>query len=530
MTGRLKYFFTRTDAPVRRILDAISSNRWAGAGSVILFFLALNWFYGYIGIYERLDERPCSIHSSSQCQRASIAQNYYHIDMNFFKPRVNRFDYSGGITGSEFPIIYYLAAISYKLFGFNDMYLKLINLLFVTLGFYFFFRLAQQFLKNAVLSVFLVCAAVVSPVLLYYSANMLPDAPALGLVLCAWFFFFRYLKSNKNKHLYFFVAFGTLAGLIKVISVMCFFVAFGLIFLDWLGFFKNEEGKRKELIQKKGRVILSSIIGMLIIVAWYYYCRLIYHFYGNPPSLMNTMIVTDSDTLAMVWGFMKNWIFDYYPSEAYVLMACGVVFILVNIRRVNRLLLSLTVIYILGSACYLYLFLYQFMHHDYYIVAMLPSVFFLFLTFFDLVSRISLRYTVLINALFIIILVFNLKESLDKSRKIYATRFDAKVYFSADYRPYYDLRPRLRDRGIKWEDKFVIAFDESYSNSLYFIDQAGYTIEKTYEPELIDKILKKPDAKYLILSDSAMFNKMYPNNFADKIIMYHRGLIIYKLK
>jgi len=56
--------------------------------SVLLFLLALNWFYYYVGIYSFLEVRPSSIHSSAQCQRASIALNYYEVDMNFFKPRV----------------------------------------------------------------------------------------------------------------------------------------------------------------------------------------------------------------------------------------------------------------------------------------------------------------------------------------------------------------------------------------------------------------------------------------------------------
>lgn len=529
MLERLKHIIKIPDTGLRSLQDFLSLDKtWIKLVSIAVFLLSLNWFYSYVGIYERIPERPCSIHSSAQCQRASISQNYYNIDMNFFKPRINVFLKSNGITGVEFPIIYYTAAITYKLFGFNDAYLKTINLILVTLGIFFFFRMSQLFLKNTVLSLLLVCSAIVSPVLLYYSANVSPDTPAFAFVLCAWYFFFRYLSSNKNSHLNLFVFFGALGALIKIISVMCFLVVFCLLILDQLKFFKKDD--RLFLISGKRKVIIRSIIGILVVISWYVYAKLIYTIYGNPPFAMEAMMVTDMDTLRDVIKYAKNWIFHYYSTETYTFLVCAIVLILFNLKRANRLLLTITGIYILGSLAYVFLFLRQFMHHDYYIIAMLPCVFFLLLVFFDIINKFSLRYSLLINVVFVIVIFFNVKESIEKCREIYAERFNAKEYLGGNFRSYYDLGPRLRSMGIKWEDKFVSAFDNSFSNSLYFMNQAGFQIPEDANRETIEGTLKLPDVKYLVLNDSAKFNKIYPNNFAKQIILYHRGLIIYKLK
>ena len=156
--------------------------------------------FTYIGVYKFINKRPCSIHSSAQGQRASVALNYYKNDMNFFEPRIQRYITGTGITGLEFPIIYYSAAICYKLFGFNDIFLKLINLSLVIFGLFLFYKLSYSYIKNYIFTIFIISSAAISPVLLFYSPNYLPDAPSLGLVLASWYYFFRYINTNKNKY------------------------------------------------------------------------------------------------------------------------------------------------------------------------------------------------------------------------------------------------------------------------------------------------------------------------------------------
>ena len=101
-----------------------------------LFLIFLHFFYCYIGIYKYIDKRPCSIHSSAQCQRASVALNYYENDMNFFKPMVQKDSVGVGITGLEFPFVNYSVAILYKLFGFNEAYYRGFVLATLLIGLY----------------------------------------------------------------------------------------------------------------------------------------------------------------------------------------------------------------------------------------------------------------------------------------------------------------------------------------------------------------------------------------------------------
>ena len=99
-----------------------------------------------------------------------------------------------------------------------------------------------------------------------------------------------------------------------------------------------------------------------------------------------------------------------------------------------------------------------------------------------------------------------------------------------DYTAYEDLEPKLRKLGIKRTDKVLSGYDNSFCTSLYLMDQPGYTFGSNINKPELDYHFSSNQYKYLILTDSAAFSKIYPNNFGNNIIGTHRGLLIYKLK
>lgn len=497
--------------------------------ATILFFILIHFFYSYIGIYKYINFRPCSIHSSAQCQRASVALNYYKTDMNFFTPRVQKFTKGTGITGLEFPIIYYSAAVLYKIFGFNEVYLKAISLSLVTLGFFLFYLLALQYLKNILLSISIVTSAFTSPVLLYYTPNIMPDAPSIGLVIAAWFFFFQYLKTDKNKYLNLFIFFGTIAALIKVISIICFIIIIFLLALDWLKFFKNENNIY--LFKKKLKIFKRIILGFIFILSWYLYANWLTKAYNNPTFSLSPETLSDLDTFYKVIDNIKSyWLFQYYSSETYTLIFGCLLFIIITYKTVNKLLLIITILYLLGSLCYVFLFFNQFMHHDYYIIALIPFVLFFLLTFADSLYKCSLKYSIFMLLIFDVIIFLNLKECVIKCENNYSFRYLNRVYLDGiDYKPYGDLEPRLRALGVKRTDMTISGFDDSFCSSLYLMDQCGVNIGSWSDKNNINEFILNHNFKYLILNDSAKFNKIYKNNLKKNIILTHRGLIVYKL-
>jgi len=106
---------------------------------------------------------------------------------------------------SEFPIIYYLIGNLWKITGKNVMFFRLFNTLIVLLGLYFLFKAVHLYLiylSNLFWSFFIPIFLFTSPVLDYYSNNFLMDDPAFGIILIAWYFYFKFKMSDKKINLY----------------------------------------------------------------------------------------------------------------------------------------------------------------------------------------------------------------------------------------------------------------------------------------------------------------------------------------
>src|SRR2546423_1502893 len=88
-----------------------------GTFLLTLGILVLSLAYNYHKIYFL---RPQSVHTWRQTDGTSLALNYYHDNLRFLEPRTHSQEGNKGKAVAELPIIYYLAAVSYKLFGVHE--------------------------------------------------------------------------------------------------------------------------------------------------------------------------------------------------------------------------------------------------------------------------------------------------------------------------------------------------------------------------------------------------------------------------
>ena len=79
-----------------------------------------------------------------QCDVLMIARNFYEIDSNILYPRVDLAGNSEGIVGVEFPIYNYLIYLLSILFGFEDWYGRIINLVATSFGAFYFYKLISR--------------------------------------------------------------------------------------------------------------------------------------------------------------------------------------------------------------------------------------------------------------------------------------------------------------------------------------------------------------------------------------------------
>jgi hypothetical protein len=120
-----------------------------------------------------------SIHVWRQTQTQSTINNFYEEDMNIFNPRRNDRGDSDGIFRMEFPIMQWIVASQYKVFGNHLIITRLFMFLIGFLTILGIYKLLDALFHNTILSVIGAWAFNFSPSFYYYTINPLPDNFAL---------------------------------------------------------------------------------------------------------------------------------------------------------------------------------------------------------------------------------------------------------------------------------------------------------------------------------------------------------------
>ena len=199
----------------------------------IVLFFSISVIYNYQHI---LFYPPQSLHQWRQCDCLSITLNYYQNNAPFFEPAVNNLGWDGtGKTVSDFPLVYFIVGKLWKIFGQQESIYRMIVLLFFFSGLFALFKIFEDRLKDSVLALTGSLLMFTSPTLVYYANNFLMNIPALSLAMIGLLFFFRFVQTSSNKHLLLFCLFYSLAGLLKISSLLSFMAILGLFALELLG-------------------------------------------------------------------------------------------------------------------------------------------------------------------------------------------------------------------------------------------------------------------------------------------------------
>ncbi|MGE0568534.1 MAG: hypothetical protein AB7O73_11335 [Bacteroidia bacterium] len=322
----------------------------------------------------------------------------------------------------------------------------------------------------------------------------------------------------------------SLAALIKATSAIVFVIVICLIIADYFKFFKSNN--QTHLFRDKGKVILALLGGLAIVFSWYLYARWLGKHYNNAAFALEPVMSNGWEEIKITIETIVNlWKTHLYAYETYVLLLGFLTLFIALLKWSNRFISLITILYVLGLSCYIYLFNNQFRWHDYYFIAILPACLFIVLTVLETILRHSSRVYGFISLLILTVFFFNIKESSRHTKKIYHERNSREIYYwTGDYRAYEDLEIKLRKLGIKRNDKFLSGYDPTWCGSLYLMDQAGTTFGEESVSEDIKFLMNNPEIKYLVLNDSVKFKKLYPVDLTEKVIASHRGLLIYKLR
>lgn len=477
-----------------------------------LFWIGLQLFFNWS---EYINFAPFGMHQGAQADRASVAYNYFNVSMNFFEPRVMESRSFNGITGLEFPIIQYITAIFYKIFGFHDFIYRIIMGLFVFGGCFSAWKITEFFIQKTSHRYLFFTLWYSSPILVFYTFNYLPDIAAMSFTMMAWHQFFKYyfgLEPKKSFNQYLLLV--TLAGLLKITFLISHLSLLILLLLQK----KQPNLFRVQLIFKPISII-KWFIPFIFIAAWYGYANHL------TVTNWNFHFLQKMNPAKTVTDFIENtrFAFDTWSSRIYLttaLMAMTTFFVASVIKYFQNLdILGWISLLLLGGFLAIFiLFNGQFKHHDYYFIALFPFVFFALLWLY----QIHIGNKQVFTGIFAIASIVGLWAipfyNAFHSKQILRRTFTKDDYYCQnvinDIDDYKAVKLFLDDQLKSSKKEIWTAFDNSPNVSLYLLKRQGIRLATDFNSELIENIWdrKNKDSKdiepIIVLSDISQWRKL----------------------
>ncbi len=500
-------------------------SKWIFAVLLLIFSIIYNY-------HNILFKSSQSIHQWRQCDCLSITMNYYQDNNPFLEPAVHNLEGDGtGKAISECPVLYYSIASLWKAFGYHEFFYRLIVLLFLFTGLFLIFKVFESTLKDSILSMISALFLFTSPTLIYYANNFLMDIPAFSLALIGLYFFFKFEQSTANKHLYWFAFFYAIAGLLKISSLLSFFAIFSLLVLELFKVKLNPDRRIFKYPIKQTIVFIGVIFVQII---WYTYAHKYNTQHHSENFLIGILPIWDmslSEIKTTIHAINDHIKWDYFRKETQIIFLLIFTIVLAFHKKVNKLILLLTIITSVGFLAYILLFFYPLKEHDYYTInlfILVPIILFAFLRL--LKNQFNFIYTSLV---FRGIVIAFLIHNVDFARRRISGRYNPEgwqnSYYITNIRSFGEISPYLRSLGINKEDRVISLSDNSINISLYLMNQKGWTNYGINTDSLKIRQRIEQGAKYLLISDIKTYDEQSVKPFITNKIGQFNNIDIYKL-
>lgn len=391
-----------------------------------IFFIAGLLCVTWMCVYDlsEFTSLPKGIHFWKQSMQFSIIKNYYQHNSPFLYPEIDNLfnsDNTGHLV-QEFPILHYISSLFFKLYPFN---IRIINFFILFIGLFYLYRYIYWSTNNYFISFIIPLNTFLIPIVFYYGMSYITDISALFIGGMSIYLYEKYISGKKNKQVYFYVSwlFFTLSGLIRL-PVIIFSLSYFIIR------FLNKENAKKN--------IMGLLISLSVIVLWHLYVFRYNHYYISTPSELFILKIS-VEQRQPIWDAINNFMkyqlgysnsFVFYYFILFIVLAFMV-------KKINKLVLLITLLSIFFSAIYIILWFGIFKDHDYYFIPIIPVFPLLWTLLYFSLKRI---HFVLMYVVFSIMTLINLSYTVNNIRwKIFQPRMNIPIHLMSNY-----------EEGIHW--------------------------------------------------------------------------------
>jgi hypothetical protein len=487
--------------------------------------------------FETINLPPQSTDLWRQADCYSIALNYYQHGFDFFKPQVHFQFTQQGYAAGEFPLIYFLSAILFKIFGIHYFLFKGLNLMIFFCGLFALFKILLKHTTDLFLSCFFSVLYFCTPVVFFYANNFLSDVSALSFNIIGLYFFIRFTESKTGSMLLISGVCFALAGLLKasatifLIAIICALISQHII---------KEESTNQNSFSPKQRLLLllSYFMALSLIVSWYVYA--IKFNQANKTVFFGTKAMKGwplwENTYEQLIATLKIfWIIhiEILSSFNLILFVVFIILILLFRKKTNSFYLSVWLFLGLGLGMFITYFWKGFEDQQYYLVNLL------ILPLLSVILAAQICQTYNLTARFKLyaygVLSVCLLMVVYKSKNVY------KCYYKGGWRHqkltavYYDsnTEKQLINHGISKDSKIISLIDGTPNGTLSMLNRKGwssYGFDKNSnysEIEFESKIAL--GARYLIINDTALLKNKIIQKYTAQPLGNYQQLYFYKL-
>jgi 4-amino-4-deoxy-L-arabinose transferase-like glycosyltransferase len=405
-------------------------------------------------------------HNWRQTTVAMVARNFYEDNSNILYPRLDIGGDKTGITGMEFPILNYLIYLVSLLFGFEDWYGRLINLLVSSFGIYFFYKLIKKYFDEEL--AFFSSVILLFSIWFVFSRKIMPDTFSVSLVIMSIYYGSNYFEKKRLSDLILYSIF-CLLGVLAKLPAGYLLVVFSLFLFN----------SNYKLSQK----IIFSITSMILLIPvsfWYFYwvpylntAFDFTHFYMGT-NLLNGYQELKNHLFLTLYRFFDNSI----KYIGFLFFLIGLFLVFKNVSKKMKFIfitLSISFFVIMLKAGF------AFHHHNYYIIPFVPVM--------ALISAYGITQFKLKQFKYFILIAISVEGFLNYQDDFFIKKKDGMIF---------NLEKQLDVFSTKTD--YILINSGDQPTPMYFAHRKGWvTFNDSIKNESYLLKLKQKNLKYIVI-------------------------------
>lgn len=453
---------------------------------IILFFI--------IRLYHITEPPLEKAHNWRQVTTNMYARNFLEVDANIMYSRVDMAGELSGITAKEFPLFNYLIFLIAKVFGFQHWYGRLINLIFSTIGIFYFKKIIEKYINPDV--ALYATLALLCSIWFSYSRKILPDSFSTALTIAGLYYGLVYLYEGKFYRLILYFIF-TIAGVLSKIPS-----------LYLLGILAIPVFQKKVDWKKKTGVIAFGFLVIAANIFWYFYwipyVVKTYEYTHYPIEQISEgakEILSNLSKTSMQFIFVA-----FFSFTAFALFLYGFI---VAILKKQKLLLAILCISSLLFLVFIFKAGFSFYQHTYYIIPFVPVM--ALLAGYG-ISQIKITWLRIIAILAIMI------EGIANQQND----------FRPDPKEYYKLNLEIIADSVSNKTDLIVINGTENPQELYFTHRKGWTRKSIYLLKPLNvQYLRDRGCKYAFYNKN---NDTFLPDWKFPIVYEDKNYIVYDLR